>query len=403
MIEVVGIGAQGWQSLGPSERNLVTSACRIFGSRRHLNAVPDFVTAAKTAWPSPMMPALPDLLAGHEEISTVVLASGDPLLAGIGTTLIDLFGPDAVRVYPAVSSVALARARMGWAADTVEVVRLIEPAADVLRRHLSPGRRLIVLSRDAGGPAAVAQVLLDQGFGMSPLSVLSDLGTDQESRMDLTAQDAALMTAPDLNLVCVTCRPVRASALWSCGPGLPDDAYEHDGQLTKRDVRASALAHLMPVAGQLLWDVGAGAGSVAIEWLRSHPTCRAVAVEQEPTRVKRIASNAARLGVPDLTVVYGSAPAALADLPQPDAVFVGGGATSETVGLSWRALADGGRLVVHAVTVQTEAVLLEAWRAYGGELTRITVEHLEPIGGYEGWKPARAVVQWSVQKPLGEE
>jgi precorrin-6Y C5,15-methyltransferase (decarboxylating) len=200
----------------------------------------------------------------------------------------------------------------------------------------------------------------------------------------------------------VTCVPEQSSGLWSLGAGLPDDAYEHDGQLTKRDVRAAALAHLMPVPGQLLWDVGAGAGSVGIEWMRAHPRCRAVAVERDETRAARIRTNAARLGVPELQVVVASAPAALDDLPPPDAVFVGGGATRDTLELAWDALAGGGRLVVHAVTHETELVVSDLYRRIGGQLTRISVEQMAPIGSYSGWKPARAVVQWSAQKPLDQ-
>ena len=400
MIDVVGLGASGWTSLGPGERDLVTCAEHLLGSERQLALIPD-TAATRTAWPRPLRPALPQLLADHEHTRTVVLASGDPLVAGIGTTLVELFGPPAVRVHPAVSSVALARARMGWPAETVEVVRVCGAGADEIRRLLTPGRRVVVLSRDARTPAAVARVLVDAGFGPSPMAVLSHLGGPQESRVDSLAQrwdgDRAV---PDLNLVCVTCSPAYASPLWSSAPGLPDDAYEHDGQLTKRDVRAAALAQLMPVPGQLLWDVGAGAGSVGIEWLRSHPACRAVAVERDPDRAARVARNAAHLGVHTLDVVTGAAPAALGDLPRPDAVFVGGGASDDTFEQAWHALAGGGRLVAHAVTVETEQLLLDQWRRHGGQLTRLSVEQLEPLGGYAGWRPARAVVQWSVQKPL---
>ena len=202
---------------------------------------------------------------------------------------------------------------------------------------------------------------------------------------------------PALNVVCIEVRGDSPYA--SLAAGLPDEAFEHDGQLSKRDVRASALAHLMPRPGELLWDVGAGAGSIGIEWARSHPRCRAIAVERDPDRVKRIAANAAQLGVPGLRVVHGTAPDALADLSRPDAVFVGGGADDAVLDVCWAALRPGGRLVVHAVTLETEAVITARWREHGGTMTRIAVEHLERIGGYHGWKPARAVVQWSVTKP----
>ncbi|HYP46157.1 MAG TPA: precorrin-6y C5,15-methyltransferase (decarboxylating) subunit CbiE [Propionibacteriaceae bacterium] len=400
MIDVVGIGAAGYETVGATERRLITTAARVLGSERQLDLLPDVAGQQRLAWPRPLRPALPALLGDHEEVATVVLASGDPLLAGIGSTVVEVFGAAAVRVHPVVSSVALARARMRWSAESAEVVRLLDPSADALRRWLAPDRRLVVLSRDAGSPSSVAAVLQDAGFGGSALTVLSDLGGHTESRIDTSADLWGEQVAAELNVVCVTCVAGEASALWSNGPGLPDEAYEHDGQLTKRDLRASALAHLMPVAGQLLWDVGAGAGSVGIEWLRTQATCRAIAVEQEPVRVARIVGNAARLGVPGLQVVEGSAPAALQGLPRPDAVFVGGGVSKETIELAWRALAGGGRLVVHAVTWESEAQLMEAFEAHGGELTRIAVEHLEPLGGFLGWRPARAVVQWSAQKKL---
>ncbi|HEX8488501.1 MAG TPA: precorrin-6y C5,15-methyltransferase (decarboxylating) subunit CbiE, partial [Propionibacteriaceae bacterium] len=355
-MDVVGIGARGWDSLGPDEKALVSSAARVYGSRRQLELLPAIPDQERIAWPSPLRPSLPGLLAGHQESGAVVLASGDPMLAGLGTTLVELFGADFVRVHPGVSSVALARARMAWPAESTEVVRLTESGPDAVRRHLAPGRRLIVLSRDRDSPAALAAVLRDARFGLSPMSVLSDLGGSEEGRRDVLARDCT-GPSPDLNLVAVTCVPEQASALWSCTPGLPDEAYEHDGQLTKRDVRAAALAHLMPVPAQLLWDVGAGAGSVGIEWMRAHPRCRAVAVERDGTRAARIRSNAARLGVPELQVVVASAPAALDDLPAPDAVFVGGGATRDTLELAWDALNGGGRLVVHAVTHETELVV----------------------------------------------
>ncbi len=400
MIDVVGIGAGGWETLGGPERLLVTSAERVFGAPRQLALVPEVARQERTAWPTPLRPALTSLLAGHTHIRTVVLASGDPLLAGIGTTLVEELGPSSIRVHPGVSSAALARARMGWADETVEVIRVVDPRADVVRRSLAPDARLIVLCRDQSTPSTVAELLVAEGFGASRISVFGDLGSTSESRLDAVADFWLEREVSALSLVCVRCVPVRASALWSPGPGLPDEAYGHDGQLTKRDVRATALAHLRPVPGQLLWDVGAGAGSVGIEWMRTHARCRAVAVERDPVRAQQVDANAARLGVPGLRVVRGEAPRALADLPVPDAVFVGGGVSAETLAVAWSALAGGGRLVAHAVTVETETVLVEQWRRLGGELTRISIEQMEPLGGYSGWKPARAVVQWSVQKPL---
>jgi len=311
--------------------------------------------------------------------------------------LVDLLGADAVRIQPAVSSVALARARMGWAEETTQAVRLRGGNLDSVRRFLFPGRHLIILSRDAGSPGEVARLLTEEGYGDSMMTVLGDLDTESESRTDMSARDWT-GKAPALNVICLACAGARRDA--SLVPGLPDAAFDHDGQLTKRDLRASTLARLMPRPGEVLWDIGAGAGSIAIEWMRADPRCRAIAIEHNAERIKRIRRNAKALGVPDLEVVHAEAPAALASLPRPDAVFIGGGGTAETLGQSWSALPAGGRLVVHAVTQETEMIIVDCWRRYGGELTRHSVEHLEAIGRYHGWRPARPVVQWSAIKDL---
>lgn len=400
MIEVVGLQASGWASLGRSERDMVASADVLLGSPRQLALVPAVPGQERCSWPRPLQPGLAEFVAGYAGRRLVALASGDPLVAGIGSTLIDLLGRDQVRVHPGVSSVALARARMGWPAESCATVRLVEPGADPLRAQVAPGRRLVVLSRDAGSPAAIATVLVDQGYGASAVTVLADLGTAREWRHDTTATGGVPADVPGLNLVCIECHADRLTE-GSTAPGLPDEAFEHDGQLTKRDLRASALSRLRPAPGQLLWDLGAGAGSVSVEWLRSHPSCRAVAVERDPDRAERIRRNAARLGVPQLEVRCGE----VDDLPTgpaPDVVFVGGGLSASLGQAAWSRLQPGGRLVAHAVTLESETVLVELWRHLGGELHRIAVEELQPLGHFHAWKPARAVVQWSAIKPMEE-
>ncbi|WP_083660960.1 precorrin-6y C5,15-methyltransferase (decarboxylating) subunit CbiE [Actinophytocola xanthii] len=396
MLHVVGIGADGWDVLPEPTRALVRSAEVVLGAPRQLGLLPEIANQRRTAWPSPLRERLPGLLADLagelDRAAVVALASGDPLVAGIGSTLVELLGPESVTVHPAVSSVALARARLGWPAETVEVVR--DPGTVV--RHLAPGRRILVLSQDAATPTQVARALVGSGFGASGFTVLADLGAATESVRRSTAA-AWTGDAPALHVLAVECAGGPAHGLLA---GLPDDAFESDGQLTRRDPRAGALARLAPLPGNLLWDIGAGAGSVAIEWLRAHPTCRAVAVERVPERAARIARNAASLGVPALTVVTGAAPAALADLPAPDAVFVGGGASAPGVlDACWSALPRGGRLVAHGVTIETEAVLARAYGERGGELVRISVEHAAPLGGLTGFAPARTVTQWAVTKP----
>ncbi len=394
MIDVLGMSARGWSDLPERLKSIVHEADVLIGSPRHLALVPEKRGQRRETWPSPLRDGVPDLLARWTGKRVVALASGDPLVAGVGSTLIEVLGADQVRVHSALSSVALARARMGWSDDSVEVIRLRGDDVDQVRRAIFPARRLIILSRDADSPTEIAAVLTDTGFGNSRLTVLSDLETELESRVDSLARDRR-GTASALNLVCVEC---VGPAVGSLVPGLPDEVFDHDGQLTKRHVRASALAHLMPRPGQLLWDLGAGAGSIGIEWLRAHPSCRAVAVEQQTERAKRIQANARALGVPGLQVVNARAEEILAQLPQPDAVFIGGGATKQLIASCWAALPDGGRLVIHSVTQETELIMAQAWRDHGGELTRLLIERLEPIGRFSGWQPARPIVQWSAIK-----
>lgn len=396
-VDVVGIGADGWAGLPGRARELIIGASVLIGSPRQLELMPDHPHQQRLPLPTPLRPGLPELLGSLGGRPAVVLASGDPLVYGIAATLIDLVGAGRVRVHPTVSSVSLAAAALGWPSDSFDVVRVSASLAP-LRRVLTPGRRVLVLSADERTPAAVAQLLAEAGLGRSALTVLADLGTASQSRHDATV--AQFVAAPPavsrLNIVALS---VAGSAGWPTVGGLPDEAFEHDGQLTKRDARASALARLAPAPGQLLWDVGAGAGSVAIEWSRTDPRCHAVAVERDATRAARITRNAAALGATGVRVVTGAAPAALAGLPRPDAVFVGGGATvPEVLENCWRALGSGGRLVVHGVTLETEALLADRHRRHGGELIRLSVERVEPLGHFRGWAPARPIVQWSVTR-----
>lgn len=391
MIVVVGIGAGGWDEIPVRHQQLIRESPVLLGGKRHLDLVPDVPGQRREPWPSPLREGLPALLDSVGD--AVALASGDPLVSGIGTTLISLLGRENVRIEPAVSSVALARARMGWAAETCVVVSLVGRDVSLVARELAPGRRILALSSDGSTPGHVAKLLVTAGFGDSAMTVLGDLEAESESRRSATASTWS-GESPRLNIVAIEC--VGTSLLgWTAG--LPDDVFENDGQLTKRDLRASALARLAPTPGAHLWDVGAGAGSVGIEWMRAHPSCTTTAVEASAERAARIARNATRLGVPGLTVVQGRAPDALRDLPAPDAIFIGGGATRPGVlDACLAALRPGGRLVVHGVTLETEQLLATAYQQHGGELTRIAVETSAPIGTFTGWTPARTVTQWSV-------
>lgn len=394
---VVGIGADGWAGLRDSARTLVEQAAVVLGGDRHLEMLPDVPGQVRESWPSPLVAGLPGLLERYAGTDVVALASGDPLVSGVATTLVDLLGKDAVTVIPALSSVALARARMRWSAESTEVVTLVGRDPHLVARSLAPGLRLLVLSSDGSTPGEVAGLLTAAGYGASPMSVLADLGSAAETRTDGVAATWS-DESPPLNVVAVELVSSGARPLGFVA-GLPEDAFEHDGQITKRDVRASALARLAPVPGQLLWDVGAGAGSVGIEWLRAHLTCRAIAIESRVERAERIGRNASKLGVPALQVVTGKAPEALDGLEAPDAIFVGGGATEPgLIDACWSALRPGGRIVIHGVTLETEALLARLYAQHGGELTRLHVEHAAPIGTYTGWSPSRAITQWAATK-----
>ncbi|WP_412539701.1 precorrin-6y C5,15-methyltransferase (decarboxylating) subunit CbiE [Longispora sp. K20-0274] len=447
MITVVGIGADGWAGLAPGSRAAIAAADVLVGSPRQLALVPgpeDAVaddarasyvdTSCATAsdvpashaaatpalpddagpgqpvaagapgaagsrrreperipLPTPLAPGLPALLDRLSGRDVCVLASGDPLFYGIGSTLVRLLGPDAVRVLPHPSSVALACARLGWAVQDTPVYSVVGRPVEAIH----PGGRFLVLSADGRSPAAVASLLTARGYGASRLTVLEQLGGPVERRLTGTAESWSFDDLDPLNVIAVECAGPPASRV----PGLPDESYEHDGQLTKRDIRAVTLARLAPRPGELLWDVGAGNGSIGIEWMRSHASCRALAIESHPDRLARIAANAATLGVPGLRTVAGRAPEALDGLDAPDAVFVGGGLTVPgVVDACWAALRPGGRLVANAVTLETEAVLAACFGTHGGDLTRIAVSRAAPVGGFTGWRPAMPVTQWTVVK-----
>jgi precorrin-6Y C5,15-methyltransferase (decarboxylating) len=396
-LTVVGIGADGWKGLSPVAQDAVQAAEVLMGSARQLALVPDS-DAQRIAWPSPLSESLPGLLEEYRGRRVCVLASGDPTFHGIGTTLTRLLGADAVQVIPHPSSVSLACARLGWPQDQVQVVSLVGRPVEHVHPHVQPGRRLLVLSWGAHTPAEVAALLVARGYGSSELTVLEQLGGPLERGRTGRAEEWSSQDVDAINVIGVLCQAGADAALLPTVPGLPDDAYESDGQLTKREVRAVTMSRLAPVPGQLLWDVGGGAGSIAIEWSRHHPTCRAIAIERDPDRAKRLDRNAANLGV-TVTTVVGAAPAALAELEAPDAIFVGGGATAPgMIDACWKALRPGGRLVLNGVTLETEALIAQWYGVLGGDLIRLDVQRASPVGTMTGWRPAMPVTIWSVTK-----
>jgi precorrin-6Y C5,15-methyltransferase (decarboxylating) len=395
VLVVVGIGADGMAGLGEVSRLELRRAAVIYGSSRQLSLLDDTVSAARREWPSPLLPALQHLLDDvlHDEADVHVLASGDPLLHGIGSTLIRLFGTDRVTVLPHVSAVTLACARMGWTVPDTEVISLVTAAPHTAVRR---GGRAIVLSRDAGTPAEVAVLLADHGRGDSPFSVLEQLGGARERRRHTTAREWA--AAPpddvdDLNVIAVRYLPDEQIAT-----PLAEDAFSHDGQITKQGIRAVTLAALAPRPGARLWDVGSGSGSIAVEWARSGKGCTAVAFERDETRRARIARNAAAFGVN--VEVRGAAPAAFDGAATPSAVFIGGGLTqSGMLDACLALLPSGGRLVANAVTAESEVLLVQAYSRLGGKLQRFQHYQGELLGGFTSWRPRLPVTQWEVTKP----
>jgi precorrin-6B C5,15-methyltransferase / cobalt-precorrin-6B C5,C15-methyltransferase len=397
VIVVVGIGAGGWPGLGEAARAAVLGAELVIGSRRQLDLLPEGAPPARV-WPSPLDPLIDELAQRRGDGRVCVLASGDPMLHGIGATLARRLGPERIEVIAAPSAFSLACARLGWPAAEVELVSAVARSPEVVARVLQPRRRVIAYATGEDGAAALAQVLCERGYGPSRFVVLEQLGGADERVSESTAHEWGTRRADPLHLVAIECVAAPDTPLHPLVPGLPDAAFENDGQLTKRYVRAPTLAALAPAPGALLWDVGAGSGSVSIEWLRAEPSARAIAIERREDRAERARRNAGSLGVPSLEVVIGDAPAVLEGLAQPDAVFIGGGLTAPgLLERCWAALGPGGRIVANAVTLEGEQVLAVARSAHGGELVRIEIGHAEPIGGFTGWRAQMPVVQWSAR------
>lgn len=397
-LTVVGIGEDGFNGLGKQARRALLGASRIFGSPRQLALLPRCVVGERMLWPTPF--SLAPVLAQRGE-PVCVLASGDPMFFGVGASLARQVPASEMRVLSMPSSCALAAARLGWPLQDVQVVSVVARPLAALNAHLHSGARLLVLSNDGDSPAAIAAQLCQRDFGPSRLRVFEHLGGTDERALAGTAQDWPHTQVAALNLVAIECLAAPDALRLPRVAGLPDSAFMHDGQLTKRDVRAITLARLAPLPGELLWDVGAGCGSIGIEWMRTHPACRALAIEADEGRQGFIEHNRDALGVPGLQLVRGKAPEALAELEQPDAVFIGGGVTREGVlDLCWQRLRPGGRLVANAVTLQSELALAHFRERHGGELTRIHVAHAQPLGTFDTWRQALPITLLDVVKPL---
>ena len=398
-LTIVGIGEDGLAGLGDEAKAAIAAAEVVFGGARHLELADTAIRGERHVWLSPFERSVEAVLAARGR-PVAVLASGDPFFYGVGVTLCRRIARAEMRVFPAPSSFSLAASRMGWALQDVACVSLHGRPIDLIRPHLHPGSRILALTSDSDGPAALAALLADNGFGASQLTVLEALGGARERVSSHRADRFALVDADMLNVCAVEVAVGDGARVLALTPGLDDGLFEHDGQITKREVRALTLSALAPRRGELLWDIGAGSGSIGIEWMLADPSLRAIAIEGHPERAARIRRNAQAFGVPGLSVVEGVAPAALAGLAMPDAIFIGGGGSEAGVmEAALSGLKPGGRLVANAVTTEMEAVLLAHHARLGGSLVRIDVARASPVGRMTGWRPAMPVTQWSWVKP----
>ncbi|MDE3017224.1 MAG: precorrin-6y C5,15-methyltransferase (decarboxylating) subunit CbiE [Pseudomonadota bacterium] len=400
-LSVIGISENGLAGIPAGARALISSAALVAGGKRHLELAGDLIRGRTLAWPSPPHDAIPALLAMRPK-PVCVLSTGDPFHYGMGAVLARHIPPQEMRVFPAPSIFSLVAAHMGWALQNVVAVGLNGRPVGKIIPHLQPGARIIALSADETTPALLAALLNQRGFGNGRLTVFEHLGGLHERICSTDAASFSLENIARLNCMAIEIpdtAEIKAYAI-SLTPGLADDWFEHDGQMTKREVRAITLSALAPRRGELLWDIGLGAGSIAIEWLLSHPSSRAIGFEKNAERAARAARNAKALGVPQLVVLEGEAPAILAELELPDAIFIGGGAAAPgMIETCWSSLKPGGRLVINAISLETESLLLAAYKQYGGALIRIGVERADPVSAsMTGWRPAMTVTQWSVTK-----
>ena len=394
-LTIIGIGEDGIAGLGDAAKHRIATAELVCGGVRHLQLASDLITGERHQWLSPIERSV-DVVKAARGRNVCVLASGDPFYFGMGATLTRSIDPSEMLTIPAPSSFSLAASRLGWAIQDVALVSLHGRPLDLIRPHLQPGARILALTSDEKGPAQLAALMTENGFGGSALTVLEALGGSHERISHHCAETFGLDPVNSLNICSVEVDAGPDARIIPLASGIDDGLFEHDGQITKREIRAITLSALVPRKGELLWDIGGGSGSISIEWMLSHPAMRAIAIEADAERAARIARNAASFGVPGLRVVTGSAPSGLEGLPQPDAIFIGGGGSDGGVmDAAIKALKPGGRLVANGVTLEMEAVLLAHQARLGGSLIRIDIARAAPVGGMQGWRPAMPVTQWN--------
>ena len=394
-LHIVGIGEDGLDGLVPAARAVVQSAEVIIGGDRH-HQLAGFVSAERLKWPSPFDALIAQLQALRGK-RVVVLATGDPLWFSVGARIGRSIDPSEITYYPQISAFQLAAARMGWSMADVEMLTVHGRPVEQMIAFIQPDQRLLILTTGDQTPEQIAKFLADRGFGASKMTVLAAMGGENELRFDGIAATWD-HEVPAFNTLAVDCIAAPDAALLPRVPGLPDELFEHDGTMTKRETRAVTIAKLMPMRGALLWDIGTGCGSVAVEWMRAARYAQAIGIEPRADRRAMAAQNALALGTPKLELVAGTAPEVLQGLAVPDAIFVGGGLTDGVFDAAWAALKPLGRFVSNAVTLESEAILMELHKKYGGELVRLAVTRAEPVGPYRGWRPFMPVTQWSLIK-----
>lgn len=394
-LHIVGIGEDGLDGLLPATRAVVEAAEVILGGDRH-HDLSARVSAERVAWPSPF-DAMIDTIRGLRGRRAVVLVTGDPLWFSVGARIGRAIDPAEIVYHPQLSAFQLAAARMGWSLPDVETLTVHGRPVAQMVAFIQPDQKLLILTTGADTPAQIAAYLAARGFGQSKMTVLAAMGGKDEARFDGIAATWA-HTVPPFNTLAVDCIAAPDAALLPRVPGLDDALFQSDGTMTKQEVRAVTLAKLMPMRGALLWDIGTGSGSVAIEWMRAARYARAIGIEPRADRRAMAAANALALGVPRLELVDGQVPEALSGLPAPDAIFIGGGLSAASFAAAWAALRPLGRLVVNAVTLESEAVLIALHKEHGGQLVKLAVNRAEPVGRLTGWRPLMPVTQWSLVK-----
>jgi len=401
-LSIVGIGEDGIEGLSDVGRELIRSAAIVFGGARHLLLATSLIQGVRRPWSTPFDQSVAEVLA-HRGRAVCVLASGDPFFHGVGSLLSPHVSREETITVPAPSAFSLAASRLLWPLPQTVLLSLCGRSIDFIRPHLHPTARILVLTSDHRAPAELAHLLCEIGFGHSQLTILESLSGPAERIRTARADRFALEAIGPLNTVAIEVVADSGARILARAAGLADELFEHDGQITKREIRALTLSALAPRRGEFLWDVGAGSGSVAIEWLLADASLNAIAIEQRSDRAARVKRNAAAFGVPHLQLIEGSAPTALEGLAAPDAIFVGGGATAPgMLDAVQSALRSSGRLVVNAVTLEAEGILLKYQSRWGGLLRRVAIAHANPIGKEArmlGWRPALPITQWTWVKP----